>query len=1705
MDRDDSRISGPSRHKRRQSRRARPLASASSPYSSGGGGVRFEHRVAANYLAKLLTGTSASELEGRCVRVVGFQQAPANATDDLVILGAREDESEPTVELQVAVRRAPLLVRSDEASEELVARLLSGIATVRVDGPSCLVAICVAGPTATAREVGLLADLAKSHGADSFFAALGTPRRFRRAVRERLKHLIALVTSAMARTGTVPSVEEPEHVTWQLLSRLHVLMPRLETPDETDWQELSNALSPWSRDHSPSAGAALRDRLESLAGTYAIAAAMVDDSLLRRGADDALDRSRSRRHRALVELRTLQQEAHEAVRTQIGLSPDEALQLPRKSEVESLRRRFREAQHLLIHGPSGAGKSALVMLERNRVAEECRDVEVVLLNLRHLPRTMAELRHSLGCALEDLLRDMSAPKRLLIIDGADYSAESDDAATLLGQLLRGAVSAEVGAWVVCSTEASTAVRTVVISALPNLVDHEISGLSDEDLDTVGEAFPHLRGVLGNSPSRELLRRPAVVDLLVRSASVERPVSDADVLEIVWKNLIRGHHSDHGAPDAREQVYRRLALQVLNKSSANQAFLALDPGALEGLRRDGLLQLPHASWQPLPDFSHELLRTYAVCKVLLADGNPVTALLEAGAPRWALPATRLAAQVLLSQPEPGQVRRLQVLQQEFDRIAKAGFGERWSDLPTEAVLPLASSRELLGEAWHDLLEQQGAGLQRVLRIIRQRHRKHGIVEFHVAQPVVALLLERPIGEGGELQRDAEKLTREWLGSLALARTPAGDDLRLKVRTAIADRVAREDLFMAEEVSAAAESAPPPQEVETRTVAPPAALWRRQRRPIELPPALMDTRVLETLALLASDLGEEGEGLLRRVAKDAPERLAPCLEEDFTDIAIVAYKPSLLTDLTEAYYLDSADDEFGMRHHDYGIRSHRPEASGPLAAFYKGPFIAMLRADFRRGVACLNKLLNHAARVRSAVLLEGRDSEIGGRLLSTTLQITGKPVAYIGDSHVWSWYRATGVGPYPCMSALQALEVVCDELIDAGVAPQQLVPVLLRGSENLAMPGLAVGLLIRNLGIAGEALDPFLVEPMVWRLEFDRYVADHSLFAASAGRVHAPERRKWTLREAAMMLTVRADESRVIALRALGHRLVERARQLTADDQRVFTNREMEYHPAEDLAAAQGWAATLDRSTYRSIEQPDGLLIQPTIPEDVRQTLEDGNRDLARGSEATRLLLRYADGILMPRRQPSLSSADIQADIDTARDLLAHPPQAAPAGPFGAPAAVAAAALQHHFSGRVVVALKDLRWCLELLLGITAAYAEQGESDFYESMDSFGPDRSAARGLAFALLPSAADDLRHGLEETAIIRDACQWLATHGSQEVRLLLAQACDEHWRAPCDSDGSTRCHHQEILRILEESARECLVGQWQPRLRRSQLDQVDGGLASGLDVAPADRIIVPRLSPAIRGLSTAATTLHCCTQAAGDLLEALLRAHRRGLIARDYRYQGSANDTLAAARSLLLMASQGNDDLFWKHLDDCAQHSGLLSSVLRALVAAAEERESLAMQARRLWPQLMSRVLDRWDAIEDDSVHDRRSALAELIPNPTPDGRYLWREIESEPIAWHNLLDWDDYVERWVSHVAGDAGCVDQLIGALRTLPIEVQAGRGISWIEALVSRDPAAVARRSWLLPGWLEKVRASLRGPDLVAWQRVVDSLVVANDPRVARLSD
>ena len=1029
--------------------RAVPSGPASSPYSTGGGGVTLERRVAARYLAMLLTGDTVAELgEDRAIVSVAFQQAPRVPVDDLVILAARAEETSPSLELAVGIRRAPKIVPSDEDTRKLIVEYARAMLAAPDDGREHRLALVVAGHQDHAAQVAKLADVAKDQAdASAFFDLIQGPRYGRDLV-DRLGYLVKLVERALSELGiTDPDEDLVRRRTWELLSRLTVLMPRVEAPDTTDWANIQSRLVPFARGADLGAAGRLLEHLESLSARYAPNAADVDLSLLRRDSHPLLEAGKWRHRRGWDTLASLQGQAAAAIRHELGDgAPDQVLHLDRDDEGSAVVATALSATGTVVHGESGTGKSALVLEAVSAVGP---DTQVVCVNLRHLPELPLALEATLGFPLRALLSELSAPERLLVIDAADASLETRrDTFTYL---VREARDSGVRVAAITAADGREVVRDLMKDQLgAEIADHAVEPLGTTQLEQIAAQFPSLTRLTENARSRELLRRLVVVDLLVRSdVSADLPVADTDAMRLIWSGLVRRREQrDRGLPDAREHVLVQLAARELTGARAVDLVGRLDAGAVAGLRRDGLLRDSEDNpWQLLPDFAHDEVRRYALARVLLADADPAAAILAAGAPRWALPAARLACQGLLAQPDqPGNPARARLgrVQAAFDALHAAGHGARWGDVPGEALLTLGDPGPLLTDAWPELQQHDNAGLLRLLRLVDQRHGRDAMVDPVVAEPIVVRVLDQ--AEPWRADEKIAALLRRWLLALVAGDSPSGHPLRIRLRERLVAWCAKGQRRLDEEREAAAaeRAARTPAEIEEerRLEERHRELFRqpvgygdttRRQRPA-VPRELTDDTVLELLALLGPDLGEEGEKLLRQVARDAPWHLAPAVEEPLTGRALASYSPGLLADLTEAYYLDEEEDGSGF--HEDGVRRHHWRGPiTPMAAWYRGPFVALFQSDLRGGVAVLNRILNHAARARARSLaaLGNPWGPVSDELVGqfeTVLRITGEPRIYVGDAHVWYWYRGTGVGPYPCMSALQALERYCDKLVAAG---------------------------------------------------------------------------------------------------------------------------------------------------------------------------------------------------------------------------------------------------------------------------------------------------------------------------------------------------------------------------------------------------------------------------------------------------------------------------------------------------------------------------------------------------------------------------------------------------------------------------------------------------------------------------------------------------
>lgn len=1723
-----------------------------SPVSTGGGGVTFERKVAADYLARLLLGDGAVGLgPSRVVASVAFQQAPEFTVDDLVIGAAIEGEDVPSLVLAMAARRTANVVVSDEKSQGLFRAFVQQLLNMPADGPELRLGLAVAGPQDHAQQLAVLAALAECQsGPDGFFGLVRTPKKFDSGVRGRLVQVEKLVRRALVDLG-VPdrSAGVVEQQVWQLLSRLVVWMPRVESADDTDWSALTTSLKPVSRRGDLYGGTLLRDRLLTLADDWAPVAASVNVSMLRRAAHDLLD-SAARRHRAgWRALELLGEQARAAVGDEI-VSTDGArrVRLDRGDVTAELTAAVGSAAGVVVHGESGVGKSATALglltttnttagaeaepkpadepadaPDAARADESAAESQVVCMNLRHLPGTALEFEGILGVPLRDLLAEMSAPTRVLVVDGADAVAEG--AQDLLTYVVDAAVAADVMVVTVTASDAKQLVADTMTGRVDKgVVEVAVPPLTDAQVDTVVREFGELEAMAANPRSRELLRRPVVAALLVRGGVQGVPLSDFDAMMQVWDGLIRRDAPGRGTPDARNLVMLQLARQVLPGGRDQlDAATALDSVALEGLRKDGLLRTSQDNpFRSVPEFAHDEVRRYAVARLLLADDDPTRVLVDAGVPRWALGAARLACQALLAAPGSGSnpvAGRFVRWQGKFDELVVAGYGERWTDVPGEALLTLGDPRPVLRAAWPQLQEVDRVGVQRLVRLTDQRLRgQNAFVRVAAVEPLVELLLEEETP--WRSSKGERTLLLEWLRSLVGSNVPAGYALREQLRARLLEFCAAADerLREAEEARAAAQAAITDEQRAARKahmknlpifgeIGYPRSRRRRQRPAISR--EITDETVVELFALLGPDLSPDGEAMLRRIAEANPRELAPALEGIVCGRALAGYRQGFLADMTLAYYLDEEEDGSRGLGHDDGVRDHQGFSFVPLAAWYRGPFMALFQTDCRNGVAVLNRILNHAATARARSLVgdyryygQVQDSDLDR--YRTELGITGAQHVYVGDSGTWNWYRGTGVGPYPCMSALQALERVCDDIVGMGVPLDLMIPMLLDGCDNVAMVAFVVGVLVRHLDKAGTLLDRFLAEPDVWHFEFARIVHEYGGLRGSSEGIVGADRRVWSLREAATSQVLAAGPERAEELRLVGQQLVEKVRRRLEQlgDAVPADAAEME------LSTARAWASGLDRSTYTMQKTDGGYLFESHPPAEVAAVLSAGMSGVLRSQEAMRLTVRYhvkqEDGTAEP-----ITTEDLVADLNSAVTLLDDPTELDAMG-WDAPAAVAAYALTQHLGHGQPLPDDSVKIAADIVLRVGEHELPQRDHYIAESYFSQGADRSAARVLPLLITPTSGHlrrlvDGADGTTAYARAEAAVTGLAHANVLQTRLFLARGLDHVWASPCAHDAA--CPHHAALRTTIDLMRDCVRGPWNMEHQEHPIEVLDDPVVDTLRAVADDRIYVSRLDAAIRALGPAAVAGICVSSDARALLDALLDVQRRALLAHERGTDDRGTHSLAAARAILTL---NDDDAILSHIDAYVDNSTVLDQALRAFSAAAEENTLRADTAHRVWPSVVERVIDAHNAGHapfKSEFHGRDYTLAALLPTPAGEGTYLHTEVAGKPIVWWDPVAWQATVDRWLGVAGGKPTCVDNLVRFVASsLPVAEQARVGVSWVARAVLTDPAAVASRCFSLTNWLVEIRTAAEDAGLASdWQRTVDALVVAGDTRLAPYSE
>jgi hypothetical protein len=666
---------------------------ASSTFSTGGGGTRYEHLVGGWLAAGLLAGVMPLGRDFGNLSEIRLQgEASGWVLDDLVVSGEGATKSRWSASVKshnmlsgakleeqfVESAWAELLGGNFEAGRDRIGLVCGHAAEAAWRSLLRLIAACSADPKGIAGRIKVTG--AFNEDSRSLWDSAGCP-------------------SALAKESGVHRDTSPGRLLAALLPlRLDLLEPTSQTlPEAIGW--CRQALIPEQAGDADDLWKALCDLVTEVApGGGVLDAAMIGARL---GTRFAI------RNRPDLEpdWELLARHTHESlatVRDQIGTD----LRLPRREAWTALAAADDETKVVLLTGPSGCGKSALA---RRWLEDGPRTA--LWLSALHLSDGLAGFARKLSLqrSLPELLGKSAEPTRI-VIDGLDRSHDPEPfaSAARLAQLAaesEGRIALLITAQEMEMPRVSERLRVANAPASRLAV---ISDLDDEDVRLAQAAEPRLAEITVAGQLHALFRRPKLVDLFLSASrsGMEAPSDEAGLARLWWQTIV----SSGPESASRQALVLRLASKQADDMVAATMSDELSPAdvaSVDDLRRDGVLAPDGARYE----FAHDLFADWALLHRLEAlEDRAVT---ELGAkvelPTWHRTIRLFALSVLREQGLEAWGAHREELERQ----------DQWllAELFLDAALFAHDSAAVVRSLWPTLIADKGDLLRRLLRRLR----------------------------------------------------------------------------------------------------------------------------------------------------------------------------------------------------------------------------------------------------------------------------------------------------------------------------------------------------------------------------------------------------------------------------------------------------------------------------------------------------------------------------------------------------------------------------------------------------------------------------------------------------------------------------------------------------------------------------------------------------------------------------------------------------------------------------------------------------------------------------------------------------------------------------------------------------------------------------------------------------------------------------
>ncbi len=820
---------------------------------------------------------------------------------------------------------------------------------------------------------------------------------------------------------------------------------------------------------------------------------------------------------------------------------------------------------------------------------------------------------------------------------------------------------------------------------PTLFRAELVGFpSRSEVRGLLSRIPVLVPVANRPELGSLLQNLKVLDWVAIAAKTRKNIGTkswvglSEVMDGVWEYWT-GTDSDRFA---RASVLKKLGQIEGASLVATMPLSELDQAELRTLGTPELSHLVHDEEERI-GFTHDLVGDWARVRVLIGKQDVTQALTErAILPRWHR-AIRFYGQRLLEQQQDSTA----VWRRMIDQCARDDSAAALArDLLLESAVFAVNAGELLERVWSDLEEHDGLLLERLLKSFRHSAtfpdpRLAGVAKTAAEAGRLASRMRVPYGPYwlpvlGLLHRHVDEVVKLppllkvaaevcqlWLRTVPTEIRPGQPCPGRREAAEVAVKLAREvqglktehvhfrdgaDECVFEAMLYAAPDLPDDvselalELVRRRDPAPEIRVraeerGRREearRRQLENDPEYVE-RLAKTS--LTCGIGPLPRGPLRKPWSDGPrERVDDtfqkvCLNNAGAFQSLIMTRPAVAREVLLAVCIEPPrhEDPYG---HDMLLVNKLGTVSwieGFPAVYFRGPFLQFLRLNPEEGLEFTLRLVNFATE-RWADSARRYDRKHGGEdgepVLTVSFPLERGLSEWLGNDHVYRWYRFSLLDA-PCVTnSLMALERWLYEQIDAGRDVTDRINTILQDSRSVAFAGVLSAVGRKELNLFEGPLRPLLDIWQIYSWEFQRLVnadvwrIEETTWWQQGGDTFLKLAREWhTL------------PHRRIHLRDVAVSLLLTRPTMGTHFEQVRGSWENQLDTAEDKESLELLVARFDPANYRRVCQEDGQeYLEFEWPAHLREATESAAREAAEHSALVHFPLRCR--MLLDKREP-----------------------------------------------------------------------------------------------------------------------------------------------------------------------------------------------------------------------------------------------------------------------------------------------------------------------------------------------------------------------------------------------------------------------------------------------------------------------------------------